>query len=74
MSKKINGFLLILFGAVLVIISIFALVKAFDIFSSMPSNAEAMGYAFGSILFPLLLTVIGRWMIRNGVKLRRKKS
>ncbi|MDI1354343.1 MAG: hypothetical protein PSX36_05475 [bacterium] len=74
MPKKISAFLLIAIGVAIVIISIFALVKAFDVFSLMPSTAEGMGYAFGSILFPLLLTVIGRWMIRKGVKDWRSKN
>jgi multisubunit Na+/H+ antiporter MnhG subunit len=65
--KKLLGLLLIVSGATFIFISIAGLVKAFDVFSNMDSSGESMGYAFGSIFFPLLLTVIGRWIFRKGV-------
>jgi multisubunit Na+/H+ antiporter MnhG subunit len=72
--KKVFGSILILSGTLLIFISIIGLVKAFDIFTSLGSSAESIGYLFGSILFPLLLTVFGRWVFRRGFKLWREKS
>lgn len=72
--KKVIAALLILTGAVLILISIMGLVKAFDVFSAMDSSAESIVYVFGSILFPLLLTVFGRWVFRKGFKLWREKT
>lgn len=65
--KLITGSLLLLIGILLILISIMGLIKAFDVFSGMNSSGESFGYAFGSILFPLLLTVIGRWIFRKGM-------
>ena len=64
--KKIAGITLIVVGVLLIITSIMALVRAFDIFTAMDSSAESVGYTIGSIVFPLLLTVIGRWIFRKG--------
>lgn len=69
--KKLSGVLLIIIGAILVIISIMGLVKAFDIFTSIGPGFENFGYVMGSILFPLLLTVFGRWVFRKGTAILR---
>jgi hypothetical protein len=71
--KKIPAILMILSGSILVLISIMALVAAFNLVGSMQS-AESIGYVFGSILFPLLLTVIGRWVFRKGMESWRRKN
>lgn len=70
--NKFFGILLIITGAVLVIISIFALIKSFDAFVVMGGGTENIAYVIGSIVFPLLLTVFGRWVIRKGFTLLRK--
>ena len=64
--KKILGYLLILLGALLILISIMALVKAFDVFNASSKEEQNFAYVFGSIVFPLLLTVFGRWVYRRG--------
>jgi hypothetical protein len=69
--KKITGGFLIVMGIITILISIMGLVKAFDVFPSMDSNIESIGYVFGSIVFPLLLTVVGRWIFRKGLALFR---
>ena len=74
MLKKSLGFLLIVIGAIMVIISILALVKAFDLFTNRQNTGFNYGYAFGSILFPLLLTVCGRWVYRMGKQYARGKN
>ncbi len=70
--NKVYGVLLILAGSLLLLISILALVSAFDVFSATGGSAEDIGYAIGSIIFPLLLTVFGRWVFRKGVAFMRK--
>ena len=75
--KKILGILLIITGVILIIISIMGLVKAFDAFATLGSSPESIGYTFGSIIFPLLLTVFGRWLFRKGLaysKTRKEKE
>ncbi len=72
--RKILGFFLILLGVILIIISIMGLVKAFDTFSTMGSSAVSVGYTFGSVVFPLLLTVFGRWVFRKGLAIFRNKA
>jgi multisubunit Na+/H+ antiporter MnhG subunit len=69
--KKLAGALLIITGIILIIISIMGLIKAFDTFTQMESTSESIGYVLGSIIFPLLLTVFGRWLFRKGFKLWR---
>jgi hypothetical protein len=71
MIKKISGVLICIVGAVLIIIGIFGLIKAFNVFSSSELTTEGMGYAFGSIIIPLLLAVLGRWVWRKGLKFLR---
>lgn len=71
--KKLSGYLLLLIGAVLILISIIALVRAFDIFTALDSSAESIGYTLGSIIFPLLLTVLGRWVYRKGKSFIKEK-
>lgn len=70
--KKILGFFLITTGAIFVIISIMGLVKAFDVFNTIGPGFENFGYVFGSIVFPLLLTVFGRWVFRKGISFTRE--
>lgn len=72
--KKLYGIILIFIGAILVIISIMVLVKAFDIFNTIGPGFENFGYVMGSILFPLLLTVFGRWVFRKGTAILRAKK
>lgn len=72
--KKILGILLIITGVILIIISIMGLVKAFDTFSTLGSSPESIGYTFGSIIFPLLLTVVGRWIFRKGLAYSKIKK
>jgi len=69
--KKTLGSLLIVAGVILVIISIMALVQAFDMFRIEGTSAPSVGHVLGSIVFPLLLTVSGRWMIRKGREMVR---
>jgi multisubunit Na+/H+ antiporter MnhG subunit len=70
--KKVLGFILIVIGVCLILISILVLVKAFDVFTEMGSSSENIVYTLGSIVFPLLLTVFGRWVFRKGFELRRE--
>lgn len=72
--KKILGMLLIITGVILIIVSIMGLVKAFDVFSTLGSSPESIGYTFGSIVFPLLLTVVGRWTFRKGLAYSKTKN
>jgi len=69
--KKLAGVFLGIIGIILIIFSIIVLVKAFDAFSAMGSSTDSIGYTIGSIIFPLLLTVTGRWIFRKGLELRR---
>ncbi|WP_317899682.1 hypothetical protein [Aurantibacillus circumpalustris] len=71
--KKLSGYLLLIIGIILILISIVALVRAFDVFTSLDSTAESIGYTLGSIIFPLLLTVLGRWVFRKGKGLIKEK-
>jgi Na+/phosphate symporter len=64
--KKLLGILLILIGVVLILFSIAVLVKAFDAFTAKESSFEAIGYTLGNIIFPLIITVFGRWVYRKG--------
>jgi multisubunit Na+/H+ antiporter MnhG subunit len=70
--QKLTGFLLIVLGVILIFISIMTLVRAFDVFSNLEASSENIGYTFGSILFPLLLSVIGRWIFRKGRALQKR--
>jgi hypothetical protein len=66
--RKFIALLLIIIGCVMIIISILALIKAFDQFQHrVDGEAEHQyGYMFGSIFVPLLITVCGRWIYRKG--------
>jgi len=66
--KRTTGFLLIVVGVIFITISILALVKAFEIFNAIGTDSQSLGYVFGSIVFPLLITVIGRWLFRKGME------
>jgi len=70
--KKILGYFLIAAGAIFILISIMGLVKAFDVFNTIGPGFENFGYVFGSIVFPLLLTVLGRWVFRKGISISRE--
>jgi multisubunit Na+/H+ antiporter MnhG subunit len=72
--RKFTAFVLILLGVLMILISIMALVRAFDVFSSLHQDSWSYGYVFGSIVFPLLLTVFGRWVYRKGPKILREKT
>jgi len=69
--RKTVGLLLILFGIIIIIFSILILVQAFDAFTRMGSSTEGFVYTLGKIIFPLLLTVFGRWVFRKGVDYRK---
>lgn len=64
--KKTGAILLIITGVILITFSILALVRAFEVFQYIGKDSDSLGYVFGSILFPLLLTVVGRWVYRKG--------
>lgn len=49
------------------------LVKAFDIFYESASYDRNFIYTLGSIVFPLLLTVLGRWTFRRGLEIKRQR-
>ena len=72
--KKLFGSLLILTGGLLILMSILVLVQAFDVFIEMGSSSENVMYTLGSIVFPLLLTVFGRWVWRKGLGFWREKQ
>ena len=74
MLKNIFGFVVIVLGIIMVIISILALVKAFGLFNQDTISMYGYGYLFGSIIFPLLLTVTGRWVYRIGRQMLRKSA
>jgi len=68
--KRLGAFLLIGIGVILIIISILALIHAYDTLQKMKLELAAdFGYLFGSIFIPLLLTVCGRWLYRRGKSL-----
>ena len=71
MIKRVLGIFICVVGATLVIFGILGLVKAFENFSSSELTSEGMGYAFGSIVIPLLFSVFGRWAWRRGLKIFR---
>jgi hypothetical protein len=64
--KKVLGYFLLITGSIFVVISILALVQAFNLFSAADQEKKGYAYVFGSIFFPLLLTVLGRWLYRAG--------
>jgi len=66
--KKTFGFFMIAAGVLLILISILALVRVYDVFTALQNDAASYGYVIGSIAFPLLITVIGRWIFRKGVQ------
>lgn len=72
--RKLAGYVLIITGSVLVLISILGLVKAFDVFYEADSGSRNYTYTLGSIVFPLLMTVLGRWVFRTGVSLKNQKK
>jgi hypothetical protein len=73
--KTLGGILLLVGGIVLIIISIFTLIRVFTEFEALSGGSMAdYGYSFGKLFFPLLLTVLGRYMYRKGkAKLRPAK-
>jgi amino acid permease len=71
--KKMIGVLLFLFGIVLIVFSIMLLVTVFDGFVYSGSSAEEFVHTLGAIVFPLLLTVLGRWLYRKGRDLLKNK-
>jgi|GEM_PF-6208314 len=72
--KKIYGFFIILLGIIFILISIMGLVRAFDAFTQLGSSTENIVRTLGSIVFPLLLTVTGRWLFRKGLVLWKNKT
>lgn len=70
--RKTLAFLLVTVGWLLVLYSLMVLVRWFDMLSALETNTENLGYIFGSILAPMLLIAIARWMIRKGMKNLRK--
>lgn len=65
MKKLIAGSLIVL-GIVFIIVSVLALIQAFDNMQKMQLEMDDFGYLFGSVLIPLLITVTGRWLYRKG--------
>ena len=72
--RKTGAVLLIIIGIVLVVISILSLVSAFDTFTKLGTDIYNFGYVFGSVIFPLLLTVFGRWLYRRGKEIFREEK
>lgn len=64
--NKLLGFFLMSFGIILIIVSIIGLINAFNVFTRIEYTSENVSYTIGSIVIPLLLTVIGRWLFRKG--------
>jgi multisubunit Na+/H+ antiporter MnhG subunit len=72
---KIISIVLVIAGWLLVIFSLVALARLFDTFTKPNSGTGNAGYIFGSVLAPMLLIAIARWMIRMGMKnLRHQKK
>lgn len=72
--KKLGACALILLGSCIVIYSLMVLLKCYTILSSIEFNGEGIVYSLGTLLGPLLLIAIARWMIRKGVKLYRQET
>jgi len=72
--KKLGAYALILLGSCIVIYSLMVLLKCFTILSSIEFNGEGIVYSLGTLLGPMLLIAIARWMIRKGVKLYRQEK
>lgn len=72
--KVFLAFLLLFTGIILIAFSILVLVMAFDTPTDTDSPSEYVVYLLGKIIFPLLLTVFGRWVFRKGVALRRENK
>lgn len=71
---KLAGLLLITAGIVLIVFSVIVLAMAFDLYANKGTFSESVAYTMGSIVFPLLLTVLGRWMLRKGRKMRKQNK
>ena len=66
--KRFISIVLVIAGWLLVIYSLVTLARLFDLLSVLEGSSENLGYIFGSILAPMLLIAIARWMIRKGMK------
>ncbi len=65
--KKALGALLLVVGILLITFSIFALISVYNEFEALSGAGMAeYSYSFGKLLFPLLLTVLGRYIYRKG--------
>ncbi len=72
--KKFLACLLIITGSCVVLYSLMVLVSCFAILSSITFNSEGIVYSLGTLLGPLLLLAIARWMIRKGVKAYKEEA
>lgn len=72
--KKALACLLILVGSCIVIYSLIVLINCFALLSSSKFNGEGIGYSLGTLIAPLLLLAIARWLIRKGVKIYKEES
>lgn len=65
--KKAWGAALLVVGILVISFSIVALISVYNEFEAL--SGAGMGdytYSFGKLLFPLLLTVLGRYIYRKG--------
>jgi uncharacterized membrane protein YjgN (DUF898 family) len=72
--KKALTCLLIIVGICIVIYSLMVLIKCFSLLSSIQFNGEGIVYSLGTLMGPLLLIAIARWMIRKGVKFYKQET
>ncbi len=72
--KKFLACLLILVGSCIVIYSLMVLIKCFALLSSTEFNSAGIGYSLGTLLGPLILLAIARWLIRKGVKVYKAET
>jgi hypothetical protein len=66
--------ILVVVGWLIIIYSLLVLVRWFDMLAALETNSENLGYIFGSILAPMLLIAVARWLIRKGMRALRKRS
>lgn len=72
--KKTFAALLILTGSIIVLYSLIVLINCFNLLSSTKFNGEGVVYSLGTLLGPLLLLAIARWLIRKGVKAYKQET
>lgn len=67
---------MIIAGVLLIAISILGLIRVFNLMQNLGGSAQPYdyGYVIGSLIFPLILTVSGRWIYRKGRDMVRTRS